>query len=128
MRKLVILILTLCICLFSCVFANETQYEDTLRVCINYGSTALDRVGFENSAGFDFGIFKNREFEALGSTESTSVKTDFNRIDGENAHHVDYGVFETSVDAIEYAFELQELGIDAFTAYINGKYHTLSGF
>ncbi len=128
MKKLLILILTLCICLSVGVSANGSEYEDTLRVGIYYGSSALNGVCFENSAGFDFGIFRDREFVFLGNTESTSVRVDFNRAEGENAHHVNYGTFETSPEATEYALTLQELGIDAFASYINGKYHTLSGF
>lgn len=128
MRKLLILILALCICLPLGVSATEAEYEDTLRVGIYYGASALGNVGFENSAGFDFGIFKDREFVALGNTESTSVKVDFNKFEGECAHHVDYETFENPDDARDFAAQLQEMGIDAFAAYINGKYHTLSGF
>ena len=50
--------------------------NDTLKVGLRYGSTALFSANLENAVGegYEFGFFdKNREFEAVGWTDEIAI-------------------------------------------------------
>ncbi len=103
------------------------EYTDTLRVGIYYGTATVKALDMESDNGFAFGIFKDREFISLGEVDAKSVSIIPDTTENVPSYHVDYESFPTAEEAQLALSNLKANGIDAFTAYYNSKFHTMSG-
>lgn len=107
---------------------SAADYADTLRVGIYYGSAAVDKLTLTSNSGFTAGIFNSdRDFVPAAVTSQTSVSVEFDMVNSAPAYHVDYAAYSTPQEAQSKTDELNSAGIDAFSSYFNGQYHTMSG-
>ncbi len=130
---------------------SATAYEKdlTIRVGLYYGSSVLPSANLENAVGggYDFGYFNdNQVFHSVGNTTNTTVTVmkDKNMYLGSDnlyydtkvssvketigAYHFEVNYdFPTYEEALTYANNIENVGYEAFPAYIDGKYRVRIG-
>ncbi len=115
------------ILLLPSITAMGAEYTDTLRVGIYYDTAAVDELNLKSNNGFSFGISKDRVFMEFGTTEQTSVNVISDITENTPSFHVDYSSYST-IDEAKLALEtLKSMGIDAFIAFYQSGFHTMSG-
>ncbi len=118
------LIFILCVAiLFPALIVSAAEYEDSLRVGIYYGSTAVDNMSLESPDGFSAGYYKDRIFFPVTNLQDT--KLIIKKLP--SLYYVSYGVFETPEEAKIKKDEIVSQGIDAFIGYCNLKICVLNG-
>ncbi|MBR5155567.1 MAG: SpoIID/LytB domain-containing protein [Clostridia bacterium] len=126
LSKLTVINIIMALTLY-CPSAFAAEYTDTLRVGIYYGSATVKNLDLKSDDGFAFGIFKDREFIQISTTDCASVSVVPDITENVPSYHVDYASYSTAEEAKTAAEELKAIGIDAFTAYYKSQFHTMSG-
>lgn len=124
--KLMLITIVL-IFIFSSFSVSGAEYADTLRVGIYYGSTAVKSIELTSDQGFAFGIFKDRRFVEVGTTDASNVSVAPDMTENTPSFHVDYAGYSTAEEAISALNNIKSQGIDAFVAYYKSQFHTMSG-
>ncbi len=103
------------------------EYTDTLRVGICYGTAAVKTLDLNHDDGFAFGIFKEREFVEILTTDSKNISVVPDVTEDIPSYHIDYSAHDTAADAKLASDDLKANGIDAFVAYFKSQFHTMGG-
>ncbi len=108
----------------SCYAGSGTEYEDTLRVGIYYGSGVTNDISFEYQGGFSLGISTGRDFSPIITVSSRDVSVS-------NSFTLPFSVLYSEHETAEEMFvsleELQTLGMDVFPGYYNSLYCVFGG-
>ncbi len=115
------------ILILSSLSVFGAEYTDTLRVGIYYGSATVKNLDLNHDEGFAFGIFKDRSFVELGTTDASSLSIVPDVTESVPTFHVEYASYSNPEEAQLAAEDLKVQGIDAFVAYCNSQFHTMSG-
>ncbi len=115
------------IMIFSSLSVFGTEYTDTLRVGIYYGSATVNALDLESPDGFAFGIFKDRSLLEVGTTDAASIKVVPDLTENTPSFHVDYQSYALAEEAIVEAEKLKSLGLDVFVAYYKSQFHIMGG-
>ncbi len=109
------------LCLTSTIYA--TDYQDTLRVGIYYGSNTVTDLTLESSCGFSIGYSVDRTFFPMETVSNTSVSVSRN----DSSHHVLYSSHPTAENAYAEIEMLRSSGMEVFPAYYDSSYCVFGG-
>ncbi len=118
------IILTL---ILSSMFVFGAEYADTLRVGIYYGSASVQSLNMEADEGFAFGVFKDRQFFAVDTTNTAAVSVVPDTTESIPSFHIDFAGYNTPEEAKNAVVEMRAKGIDAFASYYKSQFHVMSG-
>ncbi len=103
---------------------SATEYPDTLRVGIYYGSGTVSSITFESADGFSVGLTSDRDFYCFDTVDNNSVTVSKTP---SGTYHILYASFSTHDEMTASLREMRTQGTDVFPAYHNNSYCILSG-
>ena len=106
------------------ISVNASQYPDTLRVGIYYGSTAVPSMNFTCSNGFALGASSGKSFYPFRSVSDTSVTVSRGNVE---SYYIMYSTHNGADEMNSQINTLGAAGLNVFPAFYNSMYCVLGG-